>query len=206
MFFVDFVIWGVRGQKRRQNSAQTSKMSFPVGPIFGTFGTLFADRFFMCFLEVTVPHFSRFWRPQGLQNRCLLHQVWGVFCDWVNLWKRRSRCRVVAKVENRIPMLHGSRCFFWFPCWAGMRFSTFAAPPHRECDFSIFSTPPQREAVSYENAVSEPLPWRHSRKRRGQKIVIKSTSCLLTREINQNFASHENTTTWHKIIHFPNGF
>ena len=45
--FCDF--WSLGGQKGRQNSAKGQKNSLPVGLIFGTLGTLFADRFLHVF-------------------------------------------------------------------------------------------------------------------------------------------------------------
>ena len=63
-----------------------------------------------------------------------------------DLWKSRSRARGVAKTAFGIAMLHGKHFLFWSPCSVGMRFVTFATPPHRECYFFTFAARPQREA------------------------------------------------------------
>ena len=58
-----------------------------------------------------------------------------------------SRSRGVAKVTFRLPMLHGDRFLFCFPCSMGMRKPTFATPPQRECDFFHFChTSPARSS------------------------------------------------------------
>ena len=50
---------------------------------------------------------------------------------------RAYLCGGVQKMKNGTPMLRGDHFFLCFPCSVALRFSTFATPLRRECEFLI---------------------------------------------------------------------
>ena len=74
------------------------------------------------------------------------------------LANKHSRSRGVAKIVFDVPMLHGTRFFFWLPCSVGTRFLTFATPPTRERHFfHVFHTSPAKSSKAPKTA-----SWSHA--------------------------------------------
>ena len=74
------------------------------------------------------------------------------------LTNKHSRLRGVAKIVFDVPMLHGTRFFFWLPCSVGTRFLTFATPPTRErLFFHFFHTSPAKSSKTTKTA-----SWSHA--------------------------------------------
>ena len=73
-----------------------------------------------------------------------------------NFSKRRSRCRGVAKVENRIPMLHGSRFFFDSHARWGCDFLLLRHLPSENAIFHFFDTSP-----AGSSKIMRMLFWNH---------------------------------------------
>ena len=94
-----------------------------------------------------------------------------------HLTNGHSHSRGVANLSFRIPMLHGNRFSYWFPCNAGTSKTSFATPPQREGElFHLFNTSTARSSKMIRMLFSNHCVGA-SRQWREKRIVTKIGSC-----------------------------